>query len=1724
MTAVLVASLVQTVTLPPSPAQAAEPGPKIPRRDLPLMASTAKTVGGSKRSVPKQPKADFTPLARKPATSKQLRAGDAAPETGLVSPVDQAVVSTETPTLKVRDVGAGVLYCFKVSTGFDGRSGSVADSGCLSKPEWTVPRHVLSDGGQYTWAAATTLGSDQSVTSPSWVGHFTVNQRVGDPGPAPADTSGPVTVNLFNGNAQYKNAGPAFQTVGGSAGVTFSFNSRQSGEAHGVRASYFNDSRHNGTPDDAAVLVRREPSVNLNTIRDSLPDNPWFDPFPPALDKKNFVIRWEGHFKAPVGGDFQFAGTHADGAKIWVNGRVVYDNPNPGGIGMDFQTAGPKTDRDTTLAAGQRVPIKVELYHHSDQKPQMVLWFKSTGADWAGRRFHNWMPQPVPTQWLYAQDPPPLPSGWTLGVAGSGYTKAEMLDGSVVLTDRSGRKHTWGKASNGGYKPPPDEDGVLAFDAGGRITVTEGTTVSVFNADGTLAQVASTLDGKKPAALRYFYSGAVPRLTQITDPVSGRSHTLHYNTDGSDGCYGGTAKPQGADPAPANMLCRIRYWDGSETRLWYLFGTLARIENPGASISDYDYLDRAANKKQHDKPETKPEDKEALKESVGPLTMVRDPLAYDWILRQNTWVTAERTTIRYQAGYEPEARQTLLRAVQVSLPWPDGKPGIGFPGGHSYSYDIAGKAAAVAVSGLNGHSRTVTYDDAGRALTATDADGVTAATEWNAKDRPTATIDARGHRATHVYDHADRLTDTYGPAPTSCFDGPTPTSQCADEIPHGRSRYDEGIAGLQAAVYDNPYLSGVPAVWQTGVGTTDGSMAATWGATPPVPNSGGWSARFTGEIQFPQEGKYGVGFTAVDGVRLWIDDVLTVDSWSDKASAKVAGTYISKKAGGRHRIRVDYYNRSGSTGALNFTWTPPGDDAAVTVPGKYLAPRYGYQTSTVFDGSSERAPSTKTATDYSDPANGIDPVFGLPVSTTSDPGGLNLTRRYTFEKPGTGYLRLLANALPGGDITDPAKRGTSTFYGGNETRANPCIEDSPEVNQGGMAKTLTAAKNADGSANRVEQVYDAAGRVVATRINTEPWSCTGYDARGRVIKQTFPAIGGQPARTITYDHAVAGDPLTTKISDGSGSTTTAIDLLGQVTSYTDAGGTVTTTQYDTAGRTTSQTSTVKGVSSTLTYQWTDASRLTRLDLDGTTVATPAYNAGMLKTVGYGNGTDLAITYNDAASVTGMKWKTKGSTVTDTVTRSRDQRITDTITTDTGTAPAAARNYESAYTYDGVGRLVAATVPHHKLTYGYAADGGCGPNKKAGANTNRTSFTDSRDGAPPVTTTYCYDGADRLISTSGATTLSFSYDTYGNATKVGTDTLGYDTARRHITTTTAAGPTVRYTRDVTDRITARTVQENGKPNQVTRYGFTSNAGGPEFVLDASGGLRQRVLKLPGGVVLTKTYDTAKTANWAHPTIQGHILFTADGTGTRTGKIRLYDPFGQNIDPDTGAIGDTPIPATAEGGMDFGWLGQHTVPIEHLASHQALEMGARTYLPVLGRFLQTDPITGGSANNYDYANADPINSLDLTGTHPDCGACASGEYEGYEKEKARAEAEKRAKFEKGVEESEPGYPPLPLPLRLLVPKTSPPSWTPNVKDPSLGRGHTGRYEPRNLKEQLAMEQAMSNPAAGTEIKNITMTDRRWPAKEGWVKMRQNVNGVEVHYVRNTKTGRVDDFKFK
>ena len=64
---------------------------------------------------------------------------------------------------------------------------------------------------------------------------------------------------------------------------------------------------------------------------------------------------------------------------------------------------------------------------------------------------------------------------------------------------------------------------------------------------------------------------------------------------------------------------------------------------------------------------------------------------------------------------------------------------------------------------------------------------------------------------------------------------------------------------------------------------------------------------------------------------------------------------------------------------------------------------------------------------------------------------------------------------------------------------------------------------------------------------------------------------------------------------------------------------------------------------------------------------------------------------------------------------------------------------------------------------------------------------------------------------------------------------------------------------------------------------------------------------------------------------------------------------------------------------------------------------------------------------------------------------------------------------------------------------------------------------------MHQVQSNPLQGATEVPIKMTDPRWQASEGWVKMQNTVTLPDgsktiIHFVYNKITGAFDDFKFK
>jgi len=95
---------------------------------------------------------------------------------------------------------------------------------------------------------------------------------------------------------------------------------------------------------------------------------------------------------------------------------------------------------------------------------------------------------------------------------------------------------------------------------------------------------------------------------------------------------------------------------------------------------------------------------------------------------------------------------------------------------------------------------------------------------WSPKDQQLTATDPAGRVSTTVYDHADRPTDSYGPAPASCFTGQVPTSACAATVPRTHTNYDENLTGLSVAFYTNENLAGAPKAYTTGIGGTGNQL------------------------------------------------------------------------------------------------------------------------------------------------------------------------------------------------------------------------------------------------------------------------------------------------------------------------------------------------------------------------------------------------------------------------------------------------------------------------------------------------------------------------------------------------------------------------------------------------------------------------------------------------------------------------------------------------------------------------------------------------------------------------------------------------------------------------------------------------------------------------------------------------------------------------------------
>lgn len=111
--------------------------------------------------------------------------------------------------------------------------------------------------------------------------------------------------------------------------------------------------------------------------------------------------------------------------------------------------------------------------------------------------------------------------------------------------------------------------------------------------------------------------------------------------------------------------------------------------------------------------------------------------------------------------------------------------------------------------------------------------------------------------------------------------------------------------------------------------------SASPGNTVPVDH---FSARWTGQILAPHSGLYTFFTQSDDGVRLWIDNTLIINNWSDHASTENKGS-IALSANKTYAIRLEFYENGGQAEA-RLAWSCAAQ-SKVIVPASQLRPGNG---------------------------------------------------------------------------------------------------------------------------------------------------------------------------------------------------------------------------------------------------------------------------------------------------------------------------------------------------------------------------------------------------------------------------------------------------------------------------------------------------------------------------------------------------------------------------------------------------------------------------------------------------------------------------------------------------------------------------------------------------------------------------------------------------------------
>jgi RHS repeat-associated protein len=624
------------------------------------------------------------------------------------------------------------------------------------------------------------------------------------------------------------------------------------------------------------------------------------------------------------------------------------------------------------------------------------------------------------------------------------------------------------------------------------------------------------------------------------------------------------------------------------------------------------------------------------------------------------------------------------------------------------------------------------------------------------------------------------------------------------------------------------------------------------------------------------------------------------------------------------------------------------------------------------NGVSHDADLNTTTTTY-------DWTLRQPLVVTVDPSGLALTTTTAYD-PTTGLITTVTTPAGGSLTNTPATTQTIHYQAGTGSGYTECDNHPEWANL--PCRTQPGGQPSTGPELPVTvTTYDLYNNPTTVTEQTSAGvlrtTTTSYDQAERVITTSIAGAAGTgnpiPSQRDVYD-AATGQLTNVQTLDPNNNitaqTTTAYDTLGRITTYTDTDtdtdNNQSTTNYDLMSRPTIVGDGIQ--SATVTFDGGGENRgLATQIVDGQAGAMfGTYDAdGNLTTENWPNGIVVTHTHNQTGTQTGITYTKPGCGQPDC-----------TLYTQTSTINAAGdiAGYTSSlstqnYNYDKAGRL---TTVHDNLngqcaTRIYGFDNTT-PAGKASDRTALTSYDPDTDGTcqtttPSATTTWTYDTADR-INTTG-----YTYDNLGRTTTIPqADTQITDGGDLTVTYSVndlvqdiRRGPegslTASYVLDVDNQRIRSWTDTTG----TTHTNHYSDAGDSPAWTDEGMSSYSRPISGLGGIA---AIGSISGIEWQLADLHGDIVETTDGVGIGSqGETDEYGVVRSNSEVEI---------------HRYAWLGT----AERSSGNPAgiVVMGARLYNPTLGRFLQTDPIQGASANRYDYCNADGVNCVDPSGLDP------------------------------------------------------------------------------------------------------------------------------------------------